>query len=82
MRLLADILSMLYDSDGYMSSVRVGFFVCLTMLCVTWYMVLFYDKDVSILVTITGAPALSAVQYLGKKYMDKWKGDGQHDQYD
>lgn len=78
MTLFYDMISMLYDSDGYMSSVRVGFFVCLGMLVATWYMVLFHDKDVSILVTITGAPALSSIQYLGKKYMDNRKGDGEY----
>lgn len=79
-QLFSDMLSMLYDADGYMSSVRVGFFVCLTMLVVTWYMVLFCDKDVSVLITITGAPALSSLQYLGKKFIEAGSGGGRHDE--
>lgn len=77
-----DIATSFYDDLEFkeFSSVRLGFYIGLVMLCVTWYQVLFCGKNVEVLIAITGAPLISVIQYMGKKALDnqrrRYEGEG------
>lgn len=72
-KFILDIISAFYDEPDFkgFSNVRFCFFIAMVMLFVTWVMVLFYDKNIEILVAMLGAPALTIFQYLGKRVIER-----------
>lgn len=67
------MVSALYDEPGFkgFSNVRFAFFCAMVMFGITWYMVLFKDKSVEILTAILGVDALTVIQYLGKRTIER-----------